>query len=91
MIQLRFGGVGVNAVCPGSVDTPMLRSAAQLFGGENVAGTLAGWGAMHPLGRVAGADAVAALVAFLLDGASSVVTGSALLVDGGLLAVIPGT
>ncbi|MEV6963524.1 SDR family oxidoreductase [Hamadaea sp. NPDC051192] len=83
-------GVRANVVCPGSVDTPMLRWAADLFKGTStVEETVEGWGARHPLGRVARPAEVAEVVAFLAGPRSSFVTGSEYRVDGGLLTVNP--
>lgn len=82
--------IRVNAVAPGSVDTPMLRNAAALFA-EDPDDALAEWGRMHLLGRVATAEEVAEAVAFLASARASFTTGATLLVDGGLLVRIPGT
>jgi NAD(P)-dependent dehydrogenase (short-subunit alcohol dehydrogenase family) len=79
-----------NAVCPGSVDTPMLRWAADLFRGDDTQeDTVRAWGRFHPLGRVARPDEVAEAIAFLVSARASFVTGTELKVDGGLLAKIP--
>ncbi len=82
--------IRVNAVCPGSVDTPMLRWSADLFRGDRGAeDVLADWGASHPIGRIAKPAEVAEVVAFLAGDRSSFVTGADYRVDGGLLAMAP--
>jgi NAD(P)-dependent dehydrogenase (short-subunit alcohol dehydrogenase family) len=79
-------GVLVNAVCPGQVDTPMMRelftARAQLRGTtpvEEEARMLAG----IPVGRLASAEEIADVYVFLASDLSRYVTGQALAVDGG--------
>ncbi len=82
-------GIRINAILPGSVDTPMLRGAAMTFAPGEVDTTIAKWGKMHPIGRVIKPEEVARLVLFLCSDEASACTGAAYLVDGGLMAKIP--
>jgi NAD(P)-dependent dehydrogenase (short-subunit alcohol dehydrogenase family) len=82
-------GIRANAVCPASVDTPMLRAAAREFSDGTPTGEqhlVESWGRMHPLGRVARASEVGDVIAFLASDRASFVTGISVPVDGGLLA-----
>lgn len=81
-------GVRVNAVAPGSVDTPMLDWAINLD--PNPAALRQTVEGMHPLGRIASPVEIAEAVAFLASPRSSFVTGATLVVDGGLLLPIAG-
>lgn len=81
-------GVRVNAVCPGTVDTPMLKWAASLD--PDPKSVYDACNAMHPLGRIAEPSEIGEVVAFLLHESSSFVTGAVWTVDGGLLTQIGG-
>ncbi len=76
--------IRVNCICPGDTDTRMLRAeAAQL--GEDANNFLAN-SARRPLGRVGSPEEIAQAVLYLASDASSFVTGTTLVVDGGGLA-----
>lgn len=81
-VQYASQGVRINAVCPGWIRTPpveeMLRNDPQLEGAM----------LQHqPIGRLGRAEEVAQAVLWLCSDAASFVTGAALDVDGGYLAV----
>lgn len=80
--------IRANAVCPGTVDTPMLKWAASLD--PDPQSVYDACNAMHPLGRIAQPREIAEVVAFLAHESSSFVTGAVWTVDGGLLTQIGG-
>jgi len=75
-------GIRVNAVAPGTIDTHLLRTA------PGIAEAAEGFRLRTPLRRLGQPSEIGDAVAFLGSDLSSYVTGTALLVDGGLLAVI---
>lgn len=76
--------IRVNCICPGDTDTGMLRAEADQLG-EARERFLAD-AAKRPLGRVGAPEEIAQTVLYLASDASSFVTGTALVVDGGGLA-----
>ncbi len=76
--ELGPEGILVNAVAPGTVDTPMVQAMADQAGTGNYRPS-----GKSPLGRVAQPDDVAAVIEFLLSAQSAYVTGSVIPVDGG--------
>ncbi|MCD9023632.1 SDR family NAD(P)-dependent oxidoreductase [Cohnella silvisoli] len=81
--------IRVNVVCPASIDTPMLRWAADLHKGESSQEQLlADWGKMHPIGRVGTMEEVGELIAFLASDRAGFITGAEYKIDGGMLAAL---
>jgi NAD(P)-dependent dehydrogenase (short-subunit alcohol dehydrogenase family) len=78
-VQFAREGIRVNALCPGPVNTPLLR---ELFAAdpERAARRL-----VHvPMGRFAEPEEIAATIAFLASDDSSFITAASFLVDGGI-------
>ena len=85
-MAIDHGGqnIRVNCICPGDIDTPLLRDEARQLG-EPVDRFLV-QAAERPLKRIGAPEDVAQAALYLASDASSFVTGAALVVDGGGLA-----
>jgi 2-keto-3-deoxy-L-fuconate dehydrogenase len=78
-------GIRVNALMPGSIDTPMARRSLQRYADPQETAAL--WAKRHALGRLGRAEEVANAALFLASDESSFTTGSLLYVDGGWTAM----
>jgi NAD(P)-dependent dehydrogenase (short-subunit alcohol dehydrogenase family) len=76
-------GVRVNAVCPGFIETPLMRTT---FDSPGMSSARERYREEHKLGRFGRADEIAGAVLFLASSDASFVTGHALVVDGGFTA-----
>jgi len=74
-------GVRVNAVCPGTVDSPWVRRLV-----EEVGESMEALRARQPMGRLGTPEEVADAVLYLASDAAAFVTGAVLAIDGGLTA-----
>jgi NAD(P)-dependent dehydrogenase (short-subunit alcohol dehydrogenase family) len=84
-IALDFArqNIRANCVCLGSIDTPLLRWAATLTSFPERATSV--FGQMHALGRIGTPEEASRAIAFLASDWASFITGTSLVVDGGLL------
>lgn len=86
-LELAPAGVRVNAVCPGDVDSPMLRFQAETYGGGDPSTYYARLLDGYPQGtgraRFITPDEVAALVEYLARPEAAPITGAALSIDFG--------
>lgn len=77
-IDYAAKGIRVNAVCPGYIDTPLLKDATPKMREALVK--------LHPIGRLGRPEEVANVVLFLASDKASFINGVSLLVDGGYVA-----
>jgi NAD(P)-dependent dehydrogenase (short-subunit alcohol dehydrogenase family) len=74
-LELAGKGIRVNCICPGVVDTEMIRNSEKLFQALQH---------ITPVGQMASADQIADAMFFLLGPQSGYITGADLPVDGGI-------
>ncbi|KAF1943874.1 3-alpha--hydroxysteroid dehydrogenase [Clathrospora elynae] len=74
--ELGPKNIRVNCICPGPIDTPMLRKSYE------IQGTVVDYSWL-PLGRAADTKEVPPLIEFLISDATSFITGNAMPIDGG--------
>jgi NAD(P)-dependent dehydrogenase (short-subunit alcohol dehydrogenase family) len=80
--------VRVNSVHPGIIDTQMMTNAAEAMAGESgVNDAMERFASFHPMGRLGRDIDIANAVAFLASDKAAFMTGSELVVDGGMTAM----
>ncbi len=83
-IEYAPHGIRVNAVCCGTVDTPLVHRSAELSGDPEAFWTMLRQG--HPIGRIASAEEVADFYLYMASDRATFFTGSLVMLDGGFTA-----
>jgi NAD(P)-dependent dehydrogenase (short-subunit alcohol dehydrogenase family) len=85
-VEYAGENIRVLAVCPGSIDTEMVRAAAAREP-DGVEAALERFGKSHPIGRIGTGEDIANVVLFLASDKASFMTGEYVCVDGGYMAL----
>jgi NAD(P)-dependent dehydrogenase (short-subunit alcohol dehydrogenase family) len=83
-VDLAPRGIRVNAICPGTVYTPLMEPLLRSRGQGDVAAGLALTVAKYPIGRLGTPEEIARVALFLASDDSSFLTGSVVTADGGM-------
>lgn len=79
-------GIRCVAICPGTIDSEMVRAIARAEGGD-IDANVRRYGAAHPLGRIGTPADIGAAAVFLAGAGAGFITGESLNVDGGFMAL----
>ncbi len=82
-LEVAEYGINVNAICPGSFDTPMFRSVARSRGWDSEDEYVKHVGKEIPLGRLGTIEEMGDLAVFLASDKSKYITGVEIVIDGG--------
>lgn len=85
-VEYSGEGIRVLAICPGTIDTDMVRKSAAREP-DGVEAALQRYGKTHPIGRIGTGTDIANVVLFLASDKASFMTGEYVCVDGGLMAL----
>ena len=85
--EVGSDGIRVNAIAPGTIDTPMLHRDLGGMNREEADRFLGQVAAANALGRIGAPEEIADVVVFLASDASRYVTGTSIVIDGGYLTV----
>ncbi|MBV9170428.1 MAG: glucose 1-dehydrogenase [Chloroflexi bacterium] len=85
-LEYAAEGIRVLAVCPGTIDTEMVRASAAREP-DGVEAALDRYGKTHPIGRIGTGQDIANVVLFLASDKASFMTGEYVCVDGGYMAL----
>jgi NAD(P)-dependent dehydrogenase (short-subunit alcohol dehydrogenase family) len=86
-VEVGEHGVRVNAIAPGTIETPMLARDLDGMNTADATSFLDSVRAANALGRIGTVDEVADVLVFLVSDAARYVTGTTVVADGGFLAV----
>ena len=82
-LEMAEHGINVNAICPGSFDTPMTRSVAKPRGWDSEDAYIKELGKEIPVGRLGTIEEMGDLAVFLASDSSRYITGAEIVIDGG--------
>lgn len=82
-LEVAEHGINVNAICPGSFDTPLMRKLAGVRGWDSADEYISKVSKEIPLGRFGSIDEMGDLAVFLASEGSKYITGTEIVIDGG--------